>query len=179
MLQRSPLPVPFPDDEYPENWPRPEPGQTFADVVGAVPRLEATYARVARERVERLNERVPGCLDEDDRSHATSVLEELCTLYPGQSVVELLWILAADAFRPSRGGRPATWSGGIDGENLFELVEAGLLSMGLKRGSKKGVLAVVATIRAKDPARYERFSDERLRKAYYDARRARAVRKRC
>jgi hypothetical protein len=175
--RKAPL-VPLPKD-HPIRWPKPEPGQTFADVVSAIPRMEAFYAEVARAQVDAfIEDGIPDCLDREDRIHAASVLEALCAQHASVSdPLELLWILAADAFRPRPGGRPASWSG-HDGKGLYELVEAGLSAMGLERDRKKGLRAVIYIIRSKHPEFYGRFSEETLRKGYYAARRASVAKRR-
>jgi len=171
MLRVGQKLIPFPED-YPVNWPVPGPGQTFGDVVAAIPRMEAAYDELAHAQVVDFLERgVPGWLDADDARHSSDVLLELCRLYPGSSPLELLWTLAADAFRPALQGRPAVWSK-HEGRELYELVEAGLSAMNLKRNSKKGLRAVIAVLRSNHPTRYGCYSEERLRQAYYDARAA-------
>jgi hypothetical protein len=172
MLQSPQTALPFSEDEYPRNWPMPEPGQGFADVVRAMPRMEATWAAAGRQRLDKFFDRLPDRLNEDAAVRAAGLLGELLDEYPSDSPIELLWMLAADATEPARGGRPAVWSGGVDGRDLYDLVEAGLETMGLRRDSKKGLSAVIEVIRANAPDTHGRVSLETLRVAYYRARAA-------
>lgn len=152
-------------------WPKPRPGKTFADVLDAIPRLESAYGELAQLRLEKLLAEAPAYLQAEETQRAAEVLENLVFHHPVETLGQLLWVLAADAFRTRPRGAEPIWVG-LQGRELVELVDAGLEAMGLSRDSKKGVLRVIGEIRDRAPARYGAWSEERLRKAYYEARRA-------
>jgi hypothetical protein len=87
--------------------------------------------------------------------------------YPAAKWWELLWCLTIDAVRPRRKGRKPKWFG-VDGLLFAAEVEARMARMGLERTSKKGLANGVAALRSASPARYGGYSEERLRKLYYD-----------
>jgi hypothetical protein len=147
-------------------------GQNFGDVVSMLPLLERAFAIGARLRFEReFRDKAPDWLSGVEKERAEELMEWMLTKFPGSSPEELLWTLAADAFRPPKRGRQAKWAG-VAGRELLELVELGLSATGLKRDGRKGLRIVIAQIRARCPERYGVYSEDRLRLAYYEARRA-------
>src|SRR5689334_22081083 len=102
MLRISSSPLPFTDDDFTRAWPKPEPGQTFADVVAAVPRMLATFAAIGDARVDEFADQIPHWIDEQTALRAAALLRELLAQYPTASPIELLWTLAADATEPAK-----------------------------------------------------------------------------
>jgi hypothetical protein len=151
-------------------WPDPDKGQTFAEAVAEIPRHEQAWAIDALRTLEELAE-PPDFLALEERQRAAGLIQWMLFHYPGSTPAQLLWILAADAFRPHRRGRRSKWAG-VEGGTLVELVEAGLRARGLARSRRKELLDVCAEIRGAAPDHYGGYSAEALRKAYYAARRA-------
>lgn len=149
-------------------WPYPEDGQTFAEVLAELPLLERALNDHAQELVLQLLAEAPDWLLPEEKHRAAELIKCMLVEFPGATPTELLWTLGADAFRPRSRGRKPKWTG-VEGANLFDLVEAGLKAMGLRRDGEKGLRRVIAEIRARLPELYGKYSEERLRKAYYEA----------
>lgn len=105
-----------------------------------------------------------------DFDRAANLIKDAVQRNPSATPTDLLRMVAADAIWRRQRGRHPQWTG-AEGARLVKLVDLGLQAMGLTR-RKKGLCRVIAEIRAADPRRYGKWSEERLRKAYYDGRRA-------
>jgi hypothetical protein len=115
-------------------------------------------------------EQAPAWLDLEpaEKRRAQRLLERIADEYPATSMWELVWCLAIDAVRPGASGRKPKWLG-IDGIVFVGKVEAALRACGAKSSDAKALLQVIAVIRDRSPEDYADYSDERLRKAYYEA----------
>jgi hypothetical protein len=103
-----------------------------------------------------------------ERQRVAEVVRRVLDEHPGATWFELLWCLAVDPVGPRARGRKPKWIG-RDGFVLVGDVGLMLAAHGLKRDSKKGLRKAIAMVQASAPARYGRYSEERLRKAYYEA----------
>ncbi len=157
-------------DDMP-NWPAADDGRGFLERVKAMPDLDRAYEDFAKLQVQLWLSAAPALLSAAEKDRAAKLIERMVAEYPGSSPAQLLWAFAADATQPRRRGRASRWTG-VEGRELMELVDAGLEATGETRDKRKGLRRVIAMIRAAAPARYGQLSEERLRKAYYDARRA-------
>ena len=103
---------------------------------------------------------------DDAKAFANRVADE----YPATSIDELLWCLLVEATRLRTRGRKRKWLG-IDGLMLVSAVHVELRARGAATRDRKAVRQAIGRIRAQEPERYRAFSEERLRDAYYQARR--------
>ena len=151
----------------------------FLALLAAIPESDRALADWAHVQTEFWAETgaAPAWLTAEEKGTAAGVIEQLLAHYPDATISQLLWTLAADAFAPRRRGRKGKWSD-VEGRELVQLVETGLRATGLKRDKRKGLGQVIALIRATWPDRYAGYSEERLRKAYYEARRAQSEKSR-
>lgn len=81
---------------------------------------------------------------------------------------EMIWCLCAYSVRPRSRGRKRKWLNGGDGFDLAEAVEMELHRQGWRRSDRKAVRRAIAAIKELDDT-YEKYSESRLRDAYYDA----------
>lgn len=101
-------------------------------------------------------------------SRVADMVEELLIEHPAATPAELLWCLAAQSVRPRKRGQKPKWQGPI-GIALVGEVEATMALHGLNRTNEKGLRRAIAIVKTSAPARYGAYSEERLRKAYYEA----------
>lgn len=103
---------------------------------------------------------------DDAKAFASRVADE----YPATSIDELLWCLLVEATRPRTRGRKPKWLG-IDGLMLVSAVHVELRARAASTRDRKAVRQAIGRVRAQEPQRYKAYSEERLRDAYYQARR--------
>jgi hypothetical protein len=97
---------------------------------------------------------------------AAAVVRALSRYEPG-SWWELVWCLAVQQTRKEKRGQKPKWIG-MDGILLVEDVELQLQKMRLGR-KRKGLERAIDAVRVENPRWYGKFSEDRLRRAYYEA----------
>jgi hypothetical protein len=103
-----------------------------------------------------------------EKEQLARLVERVLCEYPVETSEELLWCLAVAAVRPHKRGRKPKWLG-THGTVLVLEINAALEARGWKRSDRKRVRQVIAMILKDAPARYGKYSEERLRQAYYEA----------
>lgn len=116
-----------------------------------------------------LPSKAPAWLSDETKKRATAIILAALQRHPGAASDELIWHLAAEltAPAPHRLGRRSLWQG-ERGVELVELLHIKMLALGLRPDKGKGLRHAIAAVRQEAP-RYQHWSEERLRRAYYEA----------
>jgi hypothetical protein len=107
-------------------------------------------------------------LEPQERRRAAASLLRVLHEYCARSWWELLWCLAVDTAVPRKKGRRRKWLG-PDGIRFIMDAWRTSDAMGVDLATKQGLSRTIAALQKADPGRYGKFSEPRLRAAYYDA----------
>ncbi|MDR3420873.1 MAG: hypothetical protein P4L80_06475 [Xanthobacteraceae bacterium] len=112
-------------------------------------------------------------LSDEEWQKATTFVEDALDEFPYAVWSELLWCFAISGIRPRARGRKPKWvtsDGWVTSDAIFfaDDVELLLKAKGLNRSREKGLRQIINILRERAPRRYGKYSEERLRKAYYE-----------
>jgi hypothetical protein len=103
-----------------------------------------------------------------DKRRAKELLGRIVEEYAPTCVRDLVWVLLVDAVRPRTRGRKPKWLG-MEGVVFVGVVEVVLNENGWKRSRRKELRWAIDAVRKSAPDSYGRYTEDRLRAAYYDA----------
>jgi hypothetical protein len=144
------------------------------DLSELVARTEVVFMRVKSLRVRELMGQMLAHLppwlplSDGEWQQVTAFVEDALNEFPYAVWSELLWCFAIHGVRPRTRGRKAKWATSSDGIFFADDVELLLEAKGLNRSRGKGLRQVINILRERAPQRFGKYSEERLRKVYYE-----------